>query len=243
MSESRPYEGNLWGEPLNAANTVNWKTYWSNKIKRHLGESVVEIGAGLGSNVPYLLTPAQKEWLCLEPDAQLAAQIPHTLASNPLRDRVTFRSGFLQDLPAQPSFDTILYIDVLEHIEDDQREMEESMARLRPGGKIIVLSPAFQTLYTEFDKNIGHYRRYNRKTLTACTPKGARLVELFFLDSIGTLASLANKWFLHQSSHTPGQAQFWDRYLVGTSILMDPLLGFNVGKSIIGIWVKDQESH
>jgi SAM-dependent methyltransferase len=239
MSTARPYEGHLWSESTQAATAVKWKGYWAGKIKKHLGESVLEVGAGLGANIPFLLGPAQKEWLSLEPDPQLAARIPETLAAHPLRDRVKARVGVLQDLPANPAFDTILYIDVLEHIEHDRRELEDALARLKPGGRIVVLSPAYQSLYTEFDRGIGHYRRYNRKSLAACTPAVAALRELYFLDSVGVMASLANKLFLHQSAPTPAQTLFWDRYLVGASILIDPLVAFGVGKSIIGVWTKN----
>jgi SAM-dependent methyltransferase len=238
MSTARPYEGHLWDESAQASTAVKWKGYWGGKIRKHLGESVLEVGAGLGANIPFLIGPAQQEWLSLEPDPKLAARIPDSLAHHPLRDRVKARLGILQDLPAEPAFDTILYIDVLEHIEHDRQEMADAFARLKPGGRIVVLSPAYQSLYTEFDRGIGHYRRYNRKTLAACTPTGARLLELYFLDSVGTMASFANKCFLHQSAPSPGQTLFWDRYLVGTSILLDPLLGFSVGKSIVAVWTK-----
>jgi SAM-dependent methyltransferase len=236
MSTARPYEGHLWSESAQAATAVKWKGYWGGKIRKHLGDSVLEVGAGLGANIPFLLGPAQREWLSLEPDPQLVARIPDSLASHPLRDRVKTRLGILQDVPARPAFDTILYIDVLEHIEDDRREMEDAFARLNPGGKIVVLSPAYPSLYTDFDRGLGHFRRYNRKSLAACAPSGAGLEELYFLDSVGTLASFANKMFLHQNAPTPGQTLFWDRYLVGASILLDPLTGFSVGKSIIAVW-------
>ena len=238
MSTARPYEGHRWNESEQAATAVNWKRYWSGRIKKHLGESVLEVGAGLGANTPFLVGPRQKQWVCLEPDSALVARIPDSLGTHPYLDRVEARVGMLQDIPAAPAFDTILYIDVLEHIEHDARELTDALARLKPGGKIVVLSPAYQSLYTVFDEGLGHYRRYNRKTLRACTPAGAELEELYFLDSIGVFASVANKLFLHQSAPTPGQTLFWDRYLVTASKLADPLVFFQTGKSIVGVWIK-----
>src|ERR1700735_4007492 len=130
MSTARPYEGHLWNESEKAATAVNWKGYWSGKIKKHLGAVVLEVGAGLGSNTPYLLGSGQRQWICLEPDPQLSARIPESLAAHLNRDRVEARLGVLQDIPATPAFDTIVYIDVLEHIEDDAREMADAFARL-----------------------------------------------------------------------------------------------------------------
>ncbi len=157
MSEDRPYEGK---ELELFAHARNWKRYWSGKIKPHLGKAVLEVGAGLGTNTPYLLGPGQGSWLCLEPDGALTEQIPATLATHPQRDIVRTRTGMLRDLAPDERFDTILYIDVLEHIEDDLGEMRQALAHLSDGGKIIVLSPAQPGLYTEFDRALGHYRRY-----------------------------------------------------------------------------------
>jgi len=233
MSNGRPYEG---GELELFAAARNWKSYWSGKIRPHLGKAVLEVGAGLGANTNYLLGPGQESWLCLEPDASLTAQIPATLATQPRRNIVTTVTGTLRDLPATPSFDTILYIDVLEHIEGDREEMAAARQRIRPGGKIVVLSPAHPQLFTEFDRAIGHFRRYTRKTLRNCSPPGATLLELYALDSVGLMASVANKLFLHQSLPTLKQVEFWDRRLVPVSRWIDPLINFSLGKSLIAVW-------
>jgi SAM-dependent methyltransferase len=235
MSEHRPYEG----EELELfAQARNWKKYWSGKIRRHLGKSVLEVGAGLGTNTPYLLGPEQERWLGLEPDGNLTAQIPAMLAGHPLLDRVQTRTGLLRNLPAEELFDTILYIDVLEHVEDDHGEMRLALAHLAPKGKIIVLSPAHPSLFSEFDRALGHYRRYTRASLRACTPAGAKLVELYALDSFGLMATLANRILLHQSMPHPNQIAFWDRCLVPISRWTDPVIAFSLGKSLIAVWEK-----
>ena len=236
MSEDRPYEGK---ELELFAQARNWKRYWVKKIRPHFGKSVLEVGAGLGTNTPYLLGPQQEKWLCLEPDGSLTAQIPATLADHPQRGIVQTRTGILSTLPADETFDTILYIDVLEHIEDDQDEMRTALAHLSPNGKIIVLSPAHPGLFTEFDRALGHYRRYTRQTLRACTPAGSNLIELFALDSFGLLATVANKLLLHQSMPTAKQIAFWDNCLVPVSRWTDPLIAFSLGKSLIAVWQKN----
>jgi SAM-dependent methyltransferase len=235
MNDDRPYEGK---ELELFAHARNWKKYWSGKIWPHLGKSMLEVGAGLGTNTPYLLGPGQERWVCLEPDGALTAQIPVTLAHHAQRGIVQTRTGFVRDLGANEKFDAILYIDVLEHIEDDRGEMRQAMAHVSPGGKIIVLSPAQPGLYTEFDRALGHYRRYTRATLRACTPPGAALAQIYALDSFGLMASVANKLLLHQSMPTAKQISFWDRCLVPISRVTDPLIGFSLGKSLIGVWQK-----
>jgi 2-polyprenyl-3-methyl-5-hydroxy-6-metoxy-1,4-benzoquinol methylase len=235
MSTARAYEG---GELDLFLAARHWKSYWSRMIRPHVGNIVLEVGAGFGANTPYLYGEGRQRWLCLEPDATLTAQIPERLKKYPWSPRIETRVGTLQDISAGEMFDTLLYIDVLEHIEDDHAELRAALSRLALGGKIIVLSPAHPGLFTEFDRAIGHFRRYTKASLRACTPTGARLVELYYLDAVGLLASTANRLLLHQSMPTISQIQFWDRWLVINSIWLDPLLGFQLGKTVIGIWTK-----
>jgi len=233
MTSERAYEG---GELDLFLAARNWKSYWSGRIRPQVGASVLEVGAGFGANTPYLFGASSRRWVCLEPDAALAAQIPVRLKDHPWAAAVETRVGTLQDIPVGEVFDTLLYIDVLEHIEDDRGEMRAALERLAPGGKIIVLSPAHPGLFTAFDRAIGHFRRYTKASLRACTPPGARLVELYYLDAVGLLASVANRLLLHQSMPTASQIQFWDRWLVTNSLWLDPLLGFQLGKTVIGVW-------
>lgn len=211
----------------------NWKSYFAGQIKPFLGGEVVEVGAGLAGTTRVLLSDGARHqrWLCLEPDAQLCGQIE--LAQLP--SFVEARCSTLEPLP-EACCDSILYIDVLEHIEHDRAELEQAWRRLRPGGHLIVLSPAHQMLFSPFDQAIGHFRRYSRAALEACGPPGARLVRSRYLDSLGFFLSLANSRLLRQSMPTPRQVAFWDRVVVPVSRRLDPLLGYHFGKSVLCVW-------
>ena len=108
--------------------------------------------------------------------------------------------------------------------------------RSRPGGRIVVLTPAHQSLFSPFDAAIGHFRRYDRASLGRLSPCG--LERMFFLDAVGLFASGANRLLLRQSMPTLGQIQTWDRWIIPVSRVVDPLLGFRAGKTIVGIWRK-----
>jgi SAM-dependent methyltransferase len=142
------------------------------------------------------------------------------------------------DLPAEPAFDAILYVDVLEHIEDDAAELERAAGRLKSGGRILVMSPAHPWLYSPFDAAIGHFRRYRRSDGRRLTPAGLRLDSAAYLDSVGLLASAANRLVLRSATPSLAQILLWDRWMVPISRLIDPLLGFNLGKSILFVWRK-----
>jgi SAM-dependent methyltransferase len=211
----------------------NWKAYWSDRIRPYIRGDVVEVGAGIGSNTAVMHPGGDVRWVCLEPDSRLTARIPEHIAA--LR-QCEIVCGTLAELEPARRFDTVIYIDVLEHIEDDRGELRLAASRLRPGGHIVVLSPAHQQLYTPFDEAIGHYRRYNRGMLGAISPPGCRLERMEYLDSVGLLLSAANRLFLKQSMPTARQLQFWDRWVIPVSRLLDPCLLRRAGKSILAIW-------
>lgn len=220
------------------AHATNWKNYWSSQIREYLGGNVLEVGAGLGANTPFLYSQQACSWTCLEPDASLAARMKARFASHPELMQCRVLTGTLKDIDSGSRFDAILYIDVLEHIEDDCREMELAASHLSARGRIIVLAPAHQRLFTPFDQAIGHFRRYDRVSLTRCTPGGCQLERMSYLDSVGLLATLGNHLVLRQSDPSLKQILLWDRFLVRASRLVDRLSFHLIGKSILGVWKK-----
>lgn len=218
------------------AGATRWKAYFRRMIAPHLGAEVLEVGAGLGGTTRALCRGDERRWVCLEPDPRLAARLEGERAAGRIPARCEVVVGTLDDRLVDDRFDTILYMDVLEHIAADAAEMERAARRVAPGGRVIALSPAHQWLYTPFDRSIGHCRRYTKATLRALTPPGLELAWLGYLDSVGFLASLANKVLLRQAMPTPAQVRFWDRALVRASEWVDPACGFRAGKSVLGVW-------
>ena len=219
----------------------NWKTYWSNRIHPYVTGDVLEVGAGIGSNTPYLDSGDNGRWVCLEPDAGLVSQLTTNLVRSGNKRTYETITGTLQDLDSNLRFDTILYIDVLEHIEDDRAELANAAARLKVGGRIIVLSPAHQGLFTPFDAAIGHFRRYNRQMLRRISPSDLPLDRLFYLDSAGLALSGANLLLLRQSMPTTSQLRVWDKFVIPISRVLDRFLFNSVGKSIVGVWQRRAE--
>jgi hypothetical protein len=213
---------------------TNWKRYWRDEIEPYVRGDVLEVGAGIGANTQLLSDLPHRTWTCLEPDATLAGQIE---IHEPVQRRVI---GTLTALSASDRFDTILYIDVLEHIEDDRSEMIHAAERLSLRGHLIVLSPAHDFLFTEFDAAIGHFRRYSRETLrAAAAPTCLQELRMDYIDSAGVLASAANRLLLNQSMPNERQILTWDRHLVPLSRFVDPILRWSVGKSVLGVWRRD----
>lgn len=216
----------------------NWKAYWASRVEQHVGLRVLEVGAGLGATAR-VLCKRQKRWIALEPDPALAQRMRDEIDAGRLPAVCEVRVGKLEDLDASDIFDTILYIDVLEHIQDDRGELERAAARLDRGGCVVVIAPAHQYLYTAFDQAIGHFRRYNREMITSLEPSGLNLSRFEYLDSVGFLASLGNRWLLKSSSPSASQIKLWDRIMVPLSRGLDPLLRHRFGKSVLAVWSKN----
>jgi SAM-dependent methyltransferase len=214
----------------------HWKSYWSAEVRRFISGDVLEVGAGIGSNTRYLDAGGRGRFVCLEPDAQLLGRLVEDLCGWARKYEVI--CGTIESLPCQEQFDTICYIDVLEHIENDAAELGRAAAHLRRGGRVIVLSPAHQWLFTPFDAAIGHFRRYTKATLPSISGTGLERESCLYLDSVGMAASAANLRFLKQSIPTRQELHFWDTFLVRASRVMDRLLLHSVGKTIVAVWRK-----
>ena len=147
------------------ARAYRWKAYWRSRISPFVHGAVLEVGAGLGANTMALAGLNYRQWLCLEPDPALATQ-----ASLPAGGRHSMRVGTLASIEPEERFDAILYLDVLEHIEDDRSELALAAEHLTPGGAIIVLAPAHPFLFGKFDAAIGHYRRYTKLSCVRWRP-------------------------------------------------------------------------
>ncbi len=221
------------------ARAVNWKNYYGRAIKGWFGQRVLEVGAGLGETTRQLCTGQHREWLCLEPDPEFCDTIRAKAASGELPGCCSICNGTTEALQGKHRyFDTILYVDVLEHIQDDCAELQRAAHLLTDQGRIIILAPAHSFLFSPFDHQIGHYRRYDREALRAACPAELAIERMMYLDSVGMLASLANRLLLSQATPTIGQILFWDRVLVRISMVVDHLVFHSIGKSILAVMRK-----
>jgi len=222
-----------------AALAINWKAYFASRLTPYVIGRVLEVGAGLGGTTIRLRNSRQASWLCLEPDPKLASRLESTLRENSSFVPTSVVNGDITSLHADQQFDCILYIDVLEHIEADAEELARAAAHLAPEGVLVVLCPAFPILFSQMDYALGHFRRYTKSTLSAVFPPGLQRREVFYLDSLGMIASLANRLFLRQSAPNEKQVKFWDGWIIPLSRgFLDRLLAYSIGRSVIAVYSK-----
>lgn len=214
---------------------TNWKKYWASRVRPFVRGNVLDVGAGLGATFDYL-SEAARHWTCLEPDAALCDELRTRLASHAQPPRVV--CGTLEAIRPEERFDTIVYIDVLEHIEHDREQAQAAAAHLNPGGSLIVLSPAMPFLFSPFDSSVGHFRRYTAQSLEAVTPPGLTVKDYFFLDGLGALASLFAR-VAKRSAPTQAQIATWDKLIVPVSRVTDALTSRLFGRTIVMVWGAD----
>ncbi|WP_440647973.1 methyltransferase domain-containing protein [Candidatus Pelagibacter sp. HIMB1521] len=137
-------------------------------------------------------------------------------------------------------YDTIIYLDVLEHIEKDKKEILNAYKKLKKNGFLIISVPAFQYLFTDYDKKIGHYRRYDKKMFKEILfDLNIKNYNTSYFDSIGYFLILFSK-FLNFSDkvNLESSIKFWN-IMIPLSKILDIFLKLFIGKSLMVIIKKD----
>jgi len=221
---------------------THWKQYFSQKIGPYLSGDVLEVGAGLGGTTQSLLKFARgpiTSWTALEPDPDLYSVLKNQNIPSLNGKRISYIHGTLHELPPEArQFDVILYVDVLEHILADREEIQFASQFLKPQGRLVVLAPAHNFLTSPFDQEIGHHRRYCRRSLRDLRGSLFQSEHSSYLDSAGLLLSLANAYLLKKAQPSMNDILFWDRFVVPVSKLLDYLSRYHLGKSILEIWTR-----
>jgi len=167
----------------------NYNTWIYNIIRPYLGQQILEVGCGIGNLTEYfrenrMLTAIDKELRYIEfmklefPDVgmyQCDIVTPQILRNK------------------EGTFDSVVCINVLEHIEEDEKALSNMYSLLKKSGNIILMVPAHQYLYGSLDENVGHLRRYNKKTLVDKVKEaGFKIKESYYFNRLGV-----SGWFVN----------------------------------------------
>jgi glycosyltransferase involved in cell wall biosynthesis len=164
-----------------ADNYANWIV---ELMSPYLGGQICEVGAGHGTFTGRLasfgkLVACDPSPRCIE---RLRAQYGGDAG-------IEIVEGEFSEAAADRTFDSIVAINVLEHIADDDAELSTFRRHLSPGGHVIVFAPALARLYSDFDRRIGHHRRYRRGSLAAAVYRsGLEVVETRYVNAVGVAA-------------------------------------------------------
>ncbi|HUG19062.1 MAG TPA: class I SAM-dependent methyltransferase [Planctomycetaceae bacterium] len=205
------------------------------------GKDVLDIGCGSGR----LLTRLMQDGFApqgIEPDPEL-----RKLAARMTPDLKILAGGGERVGEFRDAFDTITIIDVLEHIEDDNQQLELMFQALQPGGRLVVVVPAHGWLYGKRDQNVGHYRRYSRKMLLdRVRAAGFEIESSRFWNMLGVAPYWFSERILKQELNTSlrtGQPKgFFKRTVAGLLRVwfrqVENRFSFGFGLSVICLAVK-----
>lgn len=188
----------------------NYNTWIIDRLRPYLGSRVLEVGAGTG-NMTRLLYGRD---LIVATDMERAYL---DILENRFRRQPTVHVARLDlgtdDVEAlrKHGFDTVVCLNVLEHIESDVAALERIRELLVPGGRLLLLVPADQRLFGTMDTQVGHYRRYSRETLEAAIrAAGFELEDMFHHNAFGRLGWWLNGRIFKRKHIPAGQSRIFD---------------------------------
>jgi 2-polyprenyl-3-methyl-5-hydroxy-6-metoxy-1,4-benzoquinol methylase len=208
------------------------------ELNTFLGSRVLEIGAGLGQISSHLVN-RNRTVVAVEPDNNLHSKLIERVGNLVEATlNCTLESALeTQKISTLEKFDSILYVNVLEHIEDDIHELSVAKSFIETGGKIVIFVPAMPSLYGTMDAISGHYRRYRRHELCAVIERAGLSVErAYYFDPLGALPYWLSYRVLSRKSLGGGTVALYDRVIIPMSLLISRITKRRgLGKNLIAI--------
>ena len=173
-------------EDLEAA--VRYRRWLAGLAAPHLGEHPLEIGSGTGSYAQEWLEQGVPRLTVSEAHPERLDLLARRFAGD---GRVHVRE---LAVPVDETADhsAVVALNVLEHVDDDVAALRALAGLVRPGGRLVLLVPAFPSALGEFDRLVGHQRRYRRRTLRAALERaGTTVTQLHHVNAVGLLG-----WYL-----------------------------------------------
>ena len=206
-------------------------------LRPHIGSRVLEVGCGIGTTSLRLAEIAER-LVCIEPNLNCVSRARAALDGNPaITLRICHLEECSRDEMLQQRFDTIVCVNVLEHIEDDIRALRLFRDFVAPaGGNVLIFVPAVQAAYGPLDAALGHHRRYSKRTLRRVfDAAGLDLVALRYTNPIGLLGWMYNAHVSGTTEHTSGQVRLFERLVAPWALPLDRLVPPPIGLSLFAV--------
>lgn len=232
-AESFTYTGTELDAMAEAHNYCRWIMQY---FRPYLGERVVEIGAGTGTFSELLLDSGQIADLVLfEAASNVFPTLRQRFENRPARLHLGYFDPSLLAAPV----DSVVLVNVLEHISDDAALLLQIYECLRPGGSVLLFVPALTWNYGSLDKAFGHWRRYSKQQLAHKFEQASFRVKVMRYVNVMGIAS----WFLagrimRQTTLRPAQVRWYDRWVIPWSFKLEQICAPPLGQSLLAVAVK-----
>ena len=163
---------------LDAFSTVQKFNRWmADTIRPYVGKDVLEVGAGIGNLAQHLVSRRRK-YVATDLDREHLKRLSVRLSGRPNLETAVLDASRAEDYrPFHGRMDTVVCLNVLEHIEDDLGSLKSIHATLRENGRAVILVPHGQSLFNSLDKELGHWRRYSEEQLRRRMTEAGFVVE------------------------------------------------------------------
>lgn len=217
---------------------VNYHRWILSLFEPYLGRRLVEVGAGTGSFSQLLLERQLESLSLVEPSTDMYEQLCRRMDQlKPAITLKTYNQIFEQVAPqirTTEKPDSIIYVNVLEHIADDVAELRHINDALEPRGRLFIFVPALQWLHGSFDRQINHYRRYSKTELQQkCVAAGFKVLTSRYFDFFGVLPWWVKYRLLQLNRLDPGAVRFYDQRIVPLSRSLESRLQPPLGKNVL----------
>ena len=197
-----------------------------------LSGAAVEFGAGVGS-ISELLVPRVESLDLVEPSPNLVGQLTDRFSGS---DNMSIHGDSLEDFSSSSvkQYDSVVIVNVLEHIDDDARALKQIFGALKPGGHLLVLVPALPFLFSKLDGLVGHHRRYTRAGLDVrIREAGFEPIRSRYFDLLGIMPWLVLNTWCGATKFNPVLATIYDFVFVPISRVLESIVAPPLGKNVI----------
>jgi len=217
------------------AQATNYFAWQGRLVAPELGQRVIEVGCGIGNFTRMLLD--RETVVAVDVDPACVERLQQRYSNHPnLRASVCEPSSAAFADLARFHPDSCVCLNVLEHIADDGRALAAMASVLAPGGVIVLLVPAFQALYGPIDRNLCHYRRYNRNTLAELAHRtGLRTEKLHYLNVAGFFGWWMNAHVFRREAQSERQIRIFDRAIVPWMSRLEAIAPPRFGQSLFAV--------
>jgi SAM-dependent methyltransferase len=219
---------------LQMAEAKNYVRWQFEMVAPYVTGKVLEVGGGIGSFTP-VLASAAKSVISLEPNAYCYGRLVEKTKGLPnVRVYNATVEALDQHVPVEDQHDTIILMNVLEHIKDDEAVLRRLKQRLNPSGRIVVLVPAGPWASGSIDARLGHYRRYSKSSARALMAKlGLAIESIRYFNFIGVWAWWWNARIVRRQSQDDSQIRAFDKYFVPCISRIERLVPPPLGQSLL----------
>ena len=209
----------------------NFRNYQFKLIRNYIGNKILEVGPGTGNFAEKYFINKAKDISLTEINKDLKLELKKKFEEN---KNIKIFSDSIDKI--NDTFDTICYFDVIEHIEFHEKEILNAFDKLKKNGHLIIIVPAFNHLFSNYDLSVGHYRRYEKEFFNNFIKKNKNLIKikLIYFDSIGYFFLLLNKLIKSEKKSIGFATLVWN-LLIPISKFIDLITFNSFGKSLLCI--------